>query len=388
MLHLAQRPTDPAFVQDPFPFYLRARAEGPLFYWDDYGMVCATSALAVATLLRDRRFGREIPADLAQPHPPHAEPFYALEAHSMLELEPPRHTGLRAQVLRAFTTRQVARMADGVAELAEAQLAGITGRFDLIEVLARRVPVVTVARLLGLPEAMAETMLGWSHAMVGMYQARRSPEVERAAARAAAEFAGFMRDWIAERRRRPADDLVTALIEAGELDEDELVATCILLVNAGNEAVTHALGNGVRLLLDHGFDPDALSPDRIGATVEELLRFDPPLHLFTRMAYEEVELFGHRFARGEEVALLLAAANRDPQFWPDPERFDLDRGVKAHAAFGAGIHFCVGAPLARLELRSVIPILFRRFPGLRLAEPPAYADLYHFRGLERLILQP
>nr|MCU0911598.1 cytochrome P450 [Paracoccaceae bacterium] len=166
---------------------------------------------------------------------------------------------------------------------------------------------------------------------------------------------------------------------------DELITTCILLLNAGHEATVHTMGNAVKAVLEHRAQGAlAAEPE---ATVEEVLRWDPPLHLFTRHCYEACEIAGHRFAPGDEVGLLLAGANRDPAAWPDPARFDPARPVRANASFGAGLHFCVGAPLARLELQIALPILFARLPGLQLAEPPAYADLYHFHGLERLMVE-
>jgi cytochrome P450 len=221
-----------------------------------------------------------------------------------------------------------------------------------------------------------------------LYQARRTRAMEDAAAHAAADFAAFMRGYVEERRSRPADDLITHLIaaeaEGEKLTTDELITTCILLLNAGHEATVHTMGNGVKALLDNGTPPDALAPDRVEGTVEEVLRYDPPLHLFTRHVYEDVELFGHSFRRGDQLGCLLAAANRDPAVWPDPARFDPSRPIQTNVAFGAGLHFCVGAPLARLELQIALPVLFQRLPGLALAEAPRYANLYHFHGLESL----
>jgi cytochrome P450 len=390
---LHQSPTDPAFVQDPYPFYDRARAAGPIAWWGDYGMPVATTAEAVNALLRDRRFGREAPAELATEVPGHLESFYAVEAHSMLELEPPRHTRLRGLVLRAFTTRRIAALGPEIAALADSLLDAVPRDgtpFDLLDAFCRPIPVIVIARLLGVPESMADQLLTWSNAMVKVYQASRTRDDEDAANRAASEFAGFIRAYVARRRGQPRDDLISHLIAAEEdgerLTSDELVTTCILLLNAGHEATVHTLGNGVKALLEHGMGAEVLTPDRIEGTVEEILRYDPPLHLFTRHAYEPVEVFGHRFARGDQVGLLLAAANRDPAFAADPHRFDPSRPVRANASFGAGLHFCVGAPLARLELAQALPVLFRRLPGLGLAETPRYANLYHFHGLERLVV--
>ena len=386
---LSQSPTDPAFVQNPWPFYDRMRALGPLVLWDDYGMRCAAGHAAVNAILRDRRFGREVPAELRPPVPDHLRPFYAVEDHSMLELEPPRHTRLRSLVLRAFTARRIAGMGPEVAALAQDLIDDFpAGQFDLLDAFCRPIPVVVICRLLGVPEAMKDQLLDWSHAMVAMYQAGRSRATEEGAARAAAEFSAFLRDDVNQRRRAPADDLISELIAArdagGRLSEDELITTCILLLNAGHEATVHALGNGVKAILASGGPRDWLAPGRIEATVEEILRFDPPLHLFTRIAYEEVEVMGRRVRRHETVACLLAAAGRDPGVWDDPHRFDPTRPAAAHVAFGAGLHFCIGAPLARLEMAAALPVLFARCPDLRLAAPPAYADTYHFRGLTAL----
>lgn len=391
MKTLTQSPTDPAFVQNPYPFYERARAAGPFFHWQDYGLTCTGNFAAVNAIFRDRRFGREAPAELAPPVPGHLKPFYAVEAHSMLELEPPRHTRLRGLVLRAFTSRRIAALAPEIAALAEELVSGFPeGPFDLLQAFAQPLPVRIIARLLGVPEEMAPDLLRWSNAMVGMYMANRSRETEDRAAAAAAAFAAFLRGYVEDRRARPADDLITHLIaaemEGEKLSTDELIATCILLLNAGHETTVHTIGNGVKALLEHRTPPAALAPEKVEGTVEEILRYDPALHMFTRWAYEEIEVMGQRFARGERVALLLAAANRDPGQWEKPAAFRPDRPAMPLVTFGAGLHFCVGAPLARLELQVALPILFRRCPGLRLTEPPVYGDVYHFHGLQRLMV--
>ena len=382
---LHQSPTDPAFVQDPYPFYARARATGDLILWRDYGLVCATSHAAVHALLRDRRMGREAPSENAVPVPDHLAPFYALEAHSMLELEPPRHTRLRRLVTRAFTSARIAALAPDITALTNELIETFPDTpFDLLPAFANRIPVITICRLLGVPEAMADQLLSWSHDMVAMYMAGRTRAMEDAAATAATDFAAFMRGYIDSRRSDPRDDLITHLIaaeEAGDhLTTDELITTCILLLNAGHEATVHAMGNAVKTLLEQGLPPS-------DAAIEETLRFDPPLHMFTRYAYEEVTFFGQTFHRGDQVGLLLASANRDPAQWPDPDRFDPARKAATNHSFGGGLHFCVGAPLARLELQIALPILFTRCPGLRLAAPPLYSDSYHFHGLTRLMVE-
>jgi unspecific monooxygenase len=218
--------------------------------------------------------------------------------------------------------------------------------------------------------------------------AGRTRAMEDKAVAATEAFVAFLRSYVEERRAKPADDLITQLIaaesEGEKLTTDELITTCILLLNAGHEATVHTIGNGVKTLLETGTPRSAVAADTIDSTVEEILRFDPALHMFTRHAYDDIEVMGHTFHRGDQVALLLAAANRDPGAWDQPHLFNPSRPVKPHASFGAGLHFCVGAPLARLELQVALPILFQHHPGLSLAAPPAYADVYHFHGLREL----
>lgn len=303
----------------------------------------------------------------------------------MLELEPPRHTRLRGLVLRAFTSRQIAALAPQIKQLCHDLIDRFPdGPFDLMTAYAQPVPVITIARLLGVPEDRADDLLHWSNAMVAMYQARRTPQIEADAIAASAAFADFMRSYIDIRRRSPADDLISTLIAAeqdGErLTTDELITTCILLLNAGHEATVHTLGNGTNTLLQHGIR-EITDP-----CVEEIIRHDPPLHMFTRWVYEDVQICGQSFKRGDQIACLLAAANRDPAAFPDPARFDPARQAVQNTSFGGGIHFCVGAPLARLELKIALEVLFARCPKLALAQPAVYGDVYHFHGLTRLLV--
>lgn len=385
MKHLSQSPTDPHFVQNPYRFYDKARAFGDFFWWEDYQMPCAVSHQAVQAVLRDRRMGRECPPEMAPEIPAHLQAFFNVEAHSMLELEPPRHTRLRALVLRAFTSRTIAALAPDITALCHQLINAFPDEpFDLLTAYAQPVPVIIISRLLGVPEARADDLVRWSNAMVAMYQARRTAEIEAAAIAATHDFVDFMHGYIAERRKTPTDDLISTLIAAEQdgarLSEDELITTCILLLNAGHEATVHTLGKGTKTLLEQG------SPPITQTAVEEIIRFDPPLHMFTRWVYEDVAIGDHSFKRGDQIACLLGAANRDPAAYPDPHRFDPARSGPQNTSFGGGIHFCVGAPLARLELLIALQVLFSRCPDLRLAGQPRYGDVYHFHGLERLIV--
>jgi cytochrome P450 len=389
MQTVIQSPTDPAFVQDPYRFYQNCRSLGGLCYWQDYDMPAAFRRAAVHAILRDRRFGREIPPGIATATPAHLAPFLAVEAHSMLEAEPPRHTRLRRLVMRAFTSREIKAQQADLTALCHSLIDAFPAEpFDLLPAYCTQVPVITICRLLGVPCEMAPQLLDWSHAMVTMYQASKTHADELAAATAAQDFSDFLSGYIDKRRSDPQDDLITRLILAEEegdsLSTDELIGTCILLLNAGHEATVHALGNGVKTLLQQGWDPAWLAPEGIENLVEEILRFDPPLHMFTRYAYEEIEVMGHTFQPGDQVALLLAAANRDPAAEDEPERFDPTRPARTNAAFGGGLHFCVGAPLARLEMQVALPILFERCPQLKLAAAPRYSNSYHFHGLTGL----
>ena len=387
MKHAAQSPTDPTFVQNPYPFYDQMRAEGEVFHWDDYDMPCAVSHAAVMAALKDRRMGREAPPEMAPSHAEHLTPFYDVEAHSMLELEPPRHTRLRGLVLRSFTSRRIAALEPEIDALARDLLADVPdGSFDLLTQFAQPLPAIVIARLLGVPDSAAPDLLRWSNAMVAMYQARRTRAVEDAAVAATQEFKAFLEDVLTEKRQKPADDLISALLAAEEdgdrLSKDELMTTVILLLNAGHEATVHTMGNGVKALLER--DIRVITP----GVVEEVMRFDPPLHMFTRWVYEDIDFFGHSLKRGQQIACLLGAANRDPAAFDDPNVFRPERTKPAHAAFGGGIHFCVGAPLARLELLVGLRVLFETFPNLALAEPPQYADVFHFHGLKSLRVTP
>ncbi|WP_299657578.1 cytochrome P450 [uncultured Tateyamaria sp.] len=385
---LIQSPHAPDFVQDPYAFYDRARAEGPVLYWQDYGMHAAFDHATVHALLRDRRLGRAVPRRGAAPA--HLAAFDAVERYSLLELEPPEHTRLRRLVLHAFTSRRIAGLEGDIRSICSEVLAGLPeGPFDLIPTYCQLVPVRVIARLLGVPEQMGPDLLRWSGAMVAMYQAGRTRAIEDAANTAAGEFSAFLRRYIEERRSDPRDDLITELIAAedgGEtLSREEMIGTCVLLLNAGHEATVHSLGNAVKALVAYGSAEALAHPERC---VEEVMRFDPPLHMFTRHVYEPIEVGGHALGPGDEIALMLGAAGLDPAVFKRPDQFDPTRKKNAHVAFGGGLHFCVGAPLARLEMQIALPMLFEAMPDLKIVEKPTYADSYHFHKLDRLIVSP
>lgn len=389
---LSQSPRAPAFNQNPYPFYHRLRDTGPFVMWGEYNWPCSATYEVVNSLLRDRRFGREAPEGHAPERPAHTKPFYDFENLTILEREPPFHTRIRKLLVRAFTNREIAAMEPQIESLSHQLIDGFSGdQIDLLPAYCEKIPIIVICRLLGVPEDMADQLLSWSHDMVAMYQARRDRAIEDAAVEATQDFSAFVLGYIEQRRGNPSDDLISRLIAAEEdgdhLSTDELISTCILLLNAGHEATVHAMANAMKLLLEHNIDPaQAFADDnQILRTVDETLRFDPPLHMFTRYAMQDVSVFGHDFKQGDMVGLLLGGANRDPLRFPDPDKFDITRRADGHTTFGAGLHFCIGAPLARLEMGIALPILFNRLPDLSLVKTPTYADRYHFHGLEGLI---
>lgn len=396
-LSVSQDPHDPAFVQDPYAFYAEMHAASPVFFWEEYGMWCASGYDQVNALLRDRRLGREnrwgAPLKPAEGRD-HLTDFDRIESGSLLEREPPAHTRWRTLVNRAFVSRSVERLRPRIAELANALLGSLpeAEAFDLLPAFATPIPLTVICELLGVPVARGDDLLAWSHAMCEMYVPHRARETEEKANRAASEFGAFLISHIEEHRQNGADDLLSALIavrDTGEkLSDAELISTCVLLLNAGHEATVHQTGNAVKTILEQGGDPRRFfaTPEQAAASIEETLRYDAPLHLFTRYAYEPFDLGPVTLRTGEQVGLLLGAANRDPAAFDAPHEFRPGRPDQKNVTFGAGLHFCIGAPLARLELQESLAVLFSRHPDLKIQQPPRYRDSYHFHGLESLIV--
>ncbi|NYI88300.1 cytochrome P450 [Amycolatopsis endophytica] len=377
-------PRDPAFLADPYPEFARLRAQAPVHRHDGLGLAIAVSHSAASAVLRHRGLGR-IWTD-ASP----AEQFVSfnlLHRNSLLENEPPVHTRLRRSISSAFGRGHVERLRPTVMKLADGlvEKLAVAGSGDLLEVLAQPLPVAVISELLDVPEADRPRLVPWSNAIVKMYEYGLSAEGRAAAERAATEFVQFLRELAARRRREPGEDLITDLL-AAELSEDEVVATAVLLLMAGHEATVNVIGNGVRALLRNPDQWQRLveDPDLVDTAVEELIRFDAPLQLFERTATEDVEIAGFRVAQGEKIAALLGAAARDPQAFTDPDALDVGRTEGTHLGFGAGIHYCIGAPLARIEIAAALSALIRRLPGLRLTAEPERRPEFVIRGLRNL----
>ena len=391
-------PWDPAFLADPYPAYAELRAKGRVHYFEPTNQWLVPHHADVSALLRERRLGRTYLHRFTHEEfgrtapPPEHEPFHTLNDHGMLDLEPPDHTRIRRLVSKAFTPRTVERLKPYVDALAGELVAALVekGGGDLLSDVAEPLPVAVIAEMLGIPESDRGPLRPWSADICGMYELNPSEDTARRAVRASVEFSAYLRELIAERRRRPGDDLISGLIaahdECDRLSEQEMISTGVLLLNAGHEATVNATVNGWYALFRN---PDQLAALRanhslVPAAVEEVMRYDTPLQLFERWVLDDIEIDGTVIPRGAEVAMLFGSANHDPEVFRNPERLDLTREDNPHISFSAGIHYCIGAPLARIELAASMTALLEKAPALALAEEPKRKPNFVIRGLEGL----
>ncbi|WP_161882132.1 cytochrome P450 [Deinococcus alpinitundrae] len=396
--------TDPAFVQNPYPALERLRDETPLFFDAALGKTVVLRYDDISGILRDKRFGRTLthlysrdelgwpPPDPAQQH------FDAFNGNHMLDSEGEKHTRLRSLVGKAFTPRRVETLQPRIEAILDERLSALGRAFDLVTDYAEPLPVTVIAELLGVPEAERAQLRPWSAAIVKLYEPHFTRSQQSAAERAVVEFSALVRTLAAERRADPQDDLITALVQVEDggqvLSESELTDTCILLLNAGHEASVNGLSAGILALLrqpEHweqlvqASGASDLKPFR--SAVEELLRFDTPLPMFERYVLEDLIWNGVPLKTGDQVALVYASGNRDPRRFDSPDELNLRRDPNPHLTFGLGRHYCLGAPLARLELSLSLRALVRHAPGLHLADPDAPAEYgggFVIRGLNQL----
>jgi unspecific monooxygenase len=395
----------PAFIRDPYPLLEQLRNETPVFYEPRWKKVFFLRYDDIATVLRARRFGRSIlhvrsREELGWPPPdPRQAAFDRFEAHHLLSVEPPDHTRLRNLVSKAFTPKRVEDLRARIESIVDATLDKLDARgtFDLVSEFAEPLPVTVIAELLGVAPEYHANLRAWSAAIVKLYELDHTPEQQRAANDAVIAFSDFMRDLVAARRRDPRDDLITALAQVEEqgdrISEDELIGTGILLLNAGHEATVNGTSAAVRVLMERrdawetlvaaAREPGPPAP-LFKTAVDELLRFDTPLPLFERWVLEDTEVNGTPLEAGTKVALVYASGNRDPAKFVDPDSLDLRREPNPHLTFALGVHFCLGAPLARMEMQISLRNLARRFPRLRIAGKAPYGAGFVIRGLTRL----
>jgi cytochrome P450 len=395
-------PGEPAFLEDPYPTLSRLREAAPVFYEVDHERWFVTRHEDVRSCLRDKRLGRNFRHVLAPeeigvpPLDPRWQAFWDVERWSLLWLEPLEHTRIRKLVAAAFTPRSVEALREPARKLAREILGPFaeTGELELLYDFAQPYSIAVICRMLGVPLDRHRDLLDWSHRMVKMYEFDVPQEAAEGASRAAAEFRDYVGELIAERRAHPRDDMVSALVEArvdgGRLSDDEIVSTVIVLLNAGHEATVNTLGNG---MLAFARRPDQWQRVVRGdvapsAAIEEMIRYDPPLQLFERWVLADGFAIGDkRIPRGAKIAMLFGAANRDPRVFEAPDEFDVARENAAqHIGFGGGIHVCIGAPLARIELEAAVEALRGAFSEFVLVEEPRHTGAFVIWGLEALRL--
>ena len=397
-------PWSPAFVARPYGAYTKLREEAPVWYFEPTGQWMISRYADVNALLRDRRLGRtylHVATHEQMGHPPDPDylaPFWTLIRNGMLDREPPDHTRLRRLVSKAFTPRMVEQLRPRVQNITDGLVsrlldAGSDGSpVDLLATVAEPLPVAVIAEMLGVPEADRGLLRPWSADICGMYELNPAEDAARRAVRACEDFSAYLRGLARMRRANLGDDLISALaqvVDAGDsLTENELIGTCVLLLNAGHEATVNVTGNGWWALFRNPGELSRLRDDQalLPTAIEELMRYDTPLQMFERWVLEDIEPHGVRIPRGAEIGLLFGSANHDPAVFADPDRLDLGRADNPHLSFGAGIHYCLGAPLARIELVSSFGTLLRRAPSLALSAEPRWRPGYIIRGLQSLMV--
>ncbi len=392
-------PFDPRLRSNPYEVYRELREEAPVFWSPMMQVWVLTRYDDILDALKDHRRYSSERTRAVNPLVQQLESYRMSSGPlgttpTMLSIDPPDHTRMRSLVNKAFTPRQVERVRPHMQEIAEEMLGALPepGRMDVVADFAVPFPIIVIAEMLGIPAGDRTQFKSWSTDIAatlgGPFQ---PPEVLERSVTASNELADYFRSQIALRRAEPRDDLLSALCaveEQGELlSEDELIATCILLLIAGNETTTNLIGSGMYTLLENPDERRKLQadPSLMPSGIEEMLRYEPPAQMTSRIATESFELRGQRFEPGQVVLAALAAANRDPEVFPDPDRFDVTRQPNRHLAFGQGIHYCLGAPLAVVEARIAFESLLRRMPEPEAAfEAPDWGQSFVLRGLKSL----
>ncbi len=390
-------PLSPEFIRNPYPYYARLRATDPV-HLSEHGQYVASRHADVTLVLRDKRFGKDYAERMTRRYGAKImdEPVFRNFALTMLQQDPPDHTRLRGLVVKAFTARRVEDMRPRIQEIVDENLDRIVpqGKMDLIEDFAFRLPVTVICDMLGIPEEHREMFYTGARGSGRILEPVPMTPEEIKQGNASQAMAKMYFDQLFElRRKSPGDDLTTQLVQAEEegskLSNEELYANIVLLFGAGHETTVNLIGNGLLALFRN---PEQLAllkakPELIGNAIEEFLRYDSSVQMTGRTAFEDVELGGRHIPKGENVLCLLGSANHDPAVYPDhPERLDITRPNVKPLSFGGGIHFCLGAQLARIEAEIAINTLLRRIPDLRLddAENPEWRPTFVLRGLARL----
>lgn len=382
-------PLSPEMRADPYPMYEMLRGNAPRFYWEPWGLWFLSSYADCQALLRDDRLGHSFEGE----PPEQQRPLWKMQENWLLTMNPPDHTRLRSLVHKAFTPRTVARLRDSIQATTDALIDRATpsGSMELIAELAYPLPMTVICDLLGVPAADHESFHIWSDDIARSLDMTEDEAVYNRAAQSTVALEDYLGELLYERRRHPQEDLVSDLVaveeEGDRLTRDELFATCALLLIAGHETTVNLIGNGTLALLRHPDQWQRLKddPSLASSAVEELLRYDSPVQFTSRVTLEPLTYDELDLPAGVAVGFVLGAANRDPEQFAEPWRLDLSRTPNRHLSFGAGIHYCLGAPLARLEGEIAFRTLATRLPDLALAtDSVEYKDNLTLRGLKRL----
>ena len=386
----------PDFVANPYPALAGLRVANKPVWSEQLGQFLAATHRDANDVLRARTLQR-----VFSPKEPVDDwaTFNYLHSDSLLDSEPPKHTRLRSLVMKAFNPKTIEDLRPAVSAIVNDLLDELEAQFeagaaDLIRDFAEPLPVKVIAHLLGFPPEDEDLLRPWSQAIVKMYEVAPDEHARSEARRAADEFAAYVEGLMRLRKKEPGDDLIShlaAVEDGGErLSAQELIATCVLLLNAGHEASVNGLGNGLVAAMNHPDQMELLrsNPEGVSPTaIEEFLRYDSPLHLFERTARADTDIGGVTIREGQKIAALLGSANRDEAIFESPERFDITRNPNPHIGFGAGIHFCIGAPLARMEMSIAVPALLARFPGIGLSGEPVSRGTFVLRGWSTVPIQ-
>ncbi len=391
----------PEFRANPYPFYRRLREEDPVHWglpFEPYfeGAWHIASYADVSAMLKDPRLGKATQAnERLSALPVEAQEYLGMLNLALLRADPPDHTRLRALVSKAFTPRMVENLRPRIEAIATALLDEAEGAptIDLIDQYAFPLSITVITEMLGLTYDDRDQLKRWAAILVAAQECKRTPEIYAPASEAAAEVVAFFHEQIVRQREQPRPGILSDLIavrdQGDRLSENELIVTCTLLLIAGHDTTVNLIGNGMLALLRH---PDQFAllkahPELIQPAVEEFLRYESSSQMTGRIAHEDVEYGGKVIHRGDQINLLLGSANHDPAQFSDPDRLDITRKDNKHIAFGHGIHYCLGAPLARLEAQVAITLLLQRHPDLHLTDgEPERRETIGFRGLKHLLV--
>lgn len=383
---ISQDISEPDFVNDPYKTYKEFFNLPKIFFWKEFNMPVTQDYLIISEILKDKRFVRKPSTQFFNELDKNLKPFYIIETESMFENDNIIHRKLRSPFQSFFTKKKINYLIKDIEETLRKLLDKINvDEFDLIKEIAEKLPVIIISKLLGFPKEMHSQLSEWSNNMVSMYQVSSSYEKKLLAVKASENFSSYIKNFL--KNKKKSNDLISHLktlkYNEKKITMDQIVSNVILLFNAGNEATTHMIGNSIYTLLDKKYSYGSSNKEN-EQLINELIRYNPPLHFFSRFVKEKVVIDNHVFEEGSSIGLLLAAGNRDPKIFKKPNDFLPNRSQINNLSLGIGEHFCLGSHLAKLELQISLKEIYHRFPNLNLKKKPCYLNSYHFRGLREL----